>query len=59
MEESIFFDMDTAVPLRIIVNNSFPTPSNMHFQVEIKEKFKSNFIEKKTKKIEVRAPDLS
>jgi hypothetical protein len=31
----------------------------MHFQVEIREKFKSNFIERKTKKIEVRAPDLS
>ncbi|HWQ48921.1 MAG TPA: histidine kinase dimerization/phosphoacceptor domain -containing protein [Methanosarcina sp.] len=42
LEENLFFDMDTAVPLGIIINE-LVSNSLMHFLTERKEKFESNF----------------
>jgi hypothetical protein len=47
LEENVLINMDTAVPLGIIVMNSFPILLNMHLPAEIKEKSESNSIKKK------------
>ena len=47
IEENVFFDMDTAVPLGIIINELVSNSLNMHFPAGIKEKSKLNSIERK------------
>jgi two-component sensor histidine kinase len=49
LEENFFFEMDTAVPLEMIVNELVPNSLKHAFSGMLRERFKSNIIEKKTK----------